>query len=509
MKRLFSTTALNRLYCDRSGNFAILAGVAIFVLMMSGGIAVDFTRAITERSAMSNALDAAVLATARTISDGKIIMDGPNGVKKAEDFLRQMFIANMNVSDEEAVRYRIQNVQFDDATKTLTADATYDFETMFRFFGAANAQTISTNAAATYGSSDAEIAMTFDVTGSMADRNKLADLKVAAIAGIESLMTKNRPGDEKVRISSVPYSVAVNAGDLSRYVWPDDGRSTSGTITLEERENAMESGETGDPGDGGASRPGPPDHAKGGGKGKGKGKDKGKGGKDKSAGGDAVAGAGADNPDDCATERKGDDLIYSSLGPDAGLVNRDGRLPTEMCPSAAIIPLTVDQEELTSSIESFTPIGSTAGHIGIQWAWYMLSPHWAPYLPEGSKPLDPEDPDVDVRKYAIIMTDGEFNTAFAGSSEKEPHKAQRDREVSAAHARALCSGMKAEGIEIFTIGFGLGTNTEGQNAIALLKDCATPDRGTIKYFYDASTSADLEAAYADIASTIQALRLVR
>lgn len=500
MRQLFNTTALTRFHNDRGGNFAILAGVAMLVLMMSGGIAVDFTRAITQKSAMANALDAAVLATARNISEGKFNMDDPKDVEKAKDFLRQMFIGNMNVSGEEAARYYIQNVQFDDATETLAADASYDFETTFRLFGAANAQTISTNAAATYGSSDAEIAMTFDVTGSMADRNKLADLKVAAVKGVETLLSKNRPGYEKVRISSVPYAVAVNAGDLSRYVWADEGKKTQGTITLSTREVAMESLEEQAPGDSNGN------NGKGKSDKKGKGNGRGNNGDQLSAEEKSYA---SENPDDCATERKGDENNYSSAGPDKGLVNRDGRLPTGLCPSAAIIPLTTDEARLISSIESFTPGGSTAGHIGIQWAWYMLSPHWAPYLPEESKPLDPENPDVDVRKYAIIMTDGEFNTAFAGSSEEEPYRAQRDRDVSAKHASKLCSAMKAEGIEIFTIGFGLGTNTAGQNATALLKECATPDRGNVKFFYDASTGADLEAAYAEIARTIQALRLVR
>ena len=42
----------------------------------------------------------------------------------------------------------------------------------------------------------------------------------------------------------------------------------------------------------------------------------------------------------------------------------------------------------------------------------MLSPKWADVLPAASAPLayDPKK----VAKYAILMTDGEFNTAFAG-----------------------------------------------------------------------------------------------
>ena len=40
------------------------------------------------------------------------------------------------------------------------------------------------------------------------------------------------------------------------------------------------------------------------------------------------------------------------------------------------MPLTDDAKALKSRIDTFVASGTTGGHIGTQWAWYMLSPKW-------------------------------------------------------------------------------------------------------------------------------------
>src|SRR5690606_11454063 len=80
------------------------------------------------------------------------------------------------------------------------------------------------------------------------------------------------------------------------------------------------------------------------------------------------------------------------------------------CPRAEMVPLTADADRLLGVIDSFEAEGGTAGHIGIQWAWYMLSEKWKNVLPAASAPArhDPEE----VAKIAILMTDGEFNLSY-------------------------------------------------------------------------------------------------
>ena len=60
-----------------------------------------------------------------------------------------------------------------------------------------------------------------------------------------------------------------------------------------------------------------------------------------------------------------------------------------------------------------------------------------------------------VAKYAILMTDGEFNTAFAGVPERRADDQLRRQCCSRAYAEQLCDEMKKDGIEIFTVGFML------------------------------------------------------
>ena len=46
-------------------------------------------------------------------------------------------------------------------------------------------------------------------------------------------------------------------------------------------------------------------------------------------------------------------------------------------------PLSNDKTELKSRVGKMKLSGSTAGHIGTQWAWYMLSPNWGYLYPIG------------------------------------------------------------------------------------------------------------------------------
>jgi Flp pilus assembly protein TadG len=449
---------LTRLARDRGGNFAMMFGVSSLAILMSAGLAVEYTRSISERSAMANALDAAVLATARGISMGEIAM------KDAEEHLRLMFIGNLNKPDGATADYRIENVVFDPIAETVSASAAYTQQGLFRFFGENNTRNLTTGAAATYGSNEAEVAMTFDVTGSMKG-NKLANLKTAALAGVDQLLEKNRPGSEKIRISAIPYAEAVNVGSMSPYVFPDLGGPFDAPLSLGDFLDALDEGLIS------ALTTVTDDLA------------------------DSIVGTAA--KDTCATERKGEHR-FSPVGPDIAMVNRDARLG--ICPTATLVPLTADGQRLRDTINSFRADGVTAGQIGIQWAWYTLSTQWSEYLPQGSRPSD----DDDVKKYAVIMTDGEFNTAFAEVPENEA-TTMRQGKRSSETAVTLCTRMKEEGIEIFTIGFQLRETA----AIETLRACASPDRPDAQFFYDASTGAELTNAYRDIASTIQALRLVR
>jgi hypothetical protein len=287
--------------------------------------------------------------------------------------------------------------------------------------------------------------MMLDITGSMGGQ-KLVELKNAAKGAIATFLDGQAVGSDRVRVAIVPYADAVNVGALDGDVYYETGYTT---------------GE-------------PPSTT-------------------------GATGVSNYHPDNCATERKGMNQ-FNDVSPKAAMVNRDYRL--SFCPNAVLHPLSADSAALKATVDSFKANGFTAGHIGIQWAWYMLSPKWGKALPSGSAPGKYNDKDV--AKYAILMTDGEFNTAFAGVGKYENTRGSQSWK-SRTYAERLCSQMKKKGIEVFTIGFQL----DSSNAKGVLKNCASSDPGSARHYFETSTGDELDSAFQEIAQNIQRLTLTR
>ena len=207
----------------------------------------------------------------------------------------------------------------------------------------------------------------------------------------------------------------------------------------------------------------------------------------------------SERDDNCATERKGM-YQFSDAGPNAAMVNRDSRLG--FCPKAELRPLTADAEALLDTIYAFEPAGHTAGHIGIQWTRYLLSEKWANYLPEESRPRAHDEKKV--AKIAILMTDGEFNTAFADVAKGATVTNQPAK--SRSKAETLCNAMKKDDkIEIFTIGFMLNQ----ANAKQVMKNCASDDTPAVQHYYEAADGEALDAAFEAIIKNIERLALTK
>jgi len=162
-------------------------------------------------------------------------------------------------------------------------------------------------------------------------------------------------------------------------------------------------------------------------------------------------------------------------------------------PAQAIVPLSSDPAVLKSTIASFTGIGGTAGHLGVAWSYYTLSPEWRGVWPAQSKPANYRS--ANVRKIALLMTDGEFNTIYAPAG---------SRYNSSSFAVELCKSMKRDGIVVYAIAFDAPAA-----ARATLEACATPDTATQQFYYSASSGVELTAAFEEIATDIRKLRITR
>ncbi|MFA7263600.1 MAG: ubiquitin-activating E1 FCCH domain-containing protein [Caulobacter sp.] len=209
----------------------------------------------------------------------------------------------------------------------------------------------------------------------------------------------------------------------------------------------------------------------------------------------------------CATERVGADA-YTDTAPGTSPVGRHYTENADGCPSASIVPLSSDKTALKAVISGLTDGGATAGQIGTAWGWYMVSPNFGSLWPTASRPSAYDAPDV--LKVVIIMTDGEFNTAYCNGVLSRDSMGSDSQQINCnatngdetAQALALCAAMKAKDIVVYTVGFQLGGNRTAENFI---NSCATDS----SHVFLPSSGAALKDAFAAIGRDILKLRLSR
>ncbi|MEM7299619.1 MAG: TadE/TadG family type IV pilus assembly protein [Pseudomonadota bacterium] len=200
----------------------------------------------------------------------------------------------------------------------------------------------------------------------------------------------------------------------------------------------------------------------------------------------------------CVTERGGTHAFtdqsyrYDPVGADARAVKNNN------CPSQIIRPLTSKKKDLIKDIKSFKASGYTAGHLGVAWSYYMLSPKWKQLWPSSGANSYGDKKTI---KIALLMTDGEFNTYYDGTSGTAwgPHSAK-----SSSAANNLCKDMKKKGITVYSVAF-----QAPKSAQKTLKACATPDTANEQFYYNAKNAAQLQAAFQQIAINVRNLRLAR
>lgn len=213
----------------------------------------------------------------------------------------------------------------------------------------------------------------------------------------------------------------------------------------------------------------------------------------------AYAALASDNEslDNCVVERNGSHA-YSDEAPDNGrYFNVEDDPPSNdhyQCPVSEILPLTSDQALLKAEIDALTTDGYTAGHIGLGWGWYTISPSWTPVWPASADPKPYADPNT--IKAIILMTDGEFNTSYHNGPENG---------TSSDQAIDICNSIKDPGVTgghvvVYSVAFQSPPAAE-----ATLQACATSP----SHFFSADNSTELRMAFQDIAKRLQNLRIAK
>ena len=496
-----------RLRREKSGNVAMIFALLVIPLTGAIGLAIDMGRIYHVAMHTQGALDASALAAGRVAQVEKTDMLN-KASKSASAYYDQAkptdvlqtsiaFAANtqqteFTVTATSWVRTPFLSVLDLIATGPPASDAPPGCKSSFsctKVVSTATAQICLNCSDVGGGNADdgtnIEISMMLDLTGSMAG-DKIVDLQVAAKDLIDIVVW----GDQSKytsRVALAPFAPAVNVGD---YFTKITGKS--------DREDN----------DGSSSKninyPASCLNSK----------------------GNVKSSCSSDSKYNdlkyiakyakCVVERNGllnIDLLNLHTFTDAAPTNDATWLPTwnkakegtssEMTtscnPSNAVVPLTSDRTKLKDTIDAFTVSGSTAGHLGTAFAWYLLSPNWSNVWPAESTPTPYGT--AKVQKIAILMTDGEYNTLVG--TQYGDGSAQAT--IALNNAKSLCTNMKRSllpgdpNIEIYTVGFKLTTSASK----AMLKNCATnPD-----HYYETSTGDGLKSAFRDIALKISTLKL--
>ena len=146
-------------------------------------------------------------------------------------------------------------------------------------------------------------------------------------------------------------------------------------------------------------------------------------------------------------------------------------------------PLSSDHAAVKRQIQAMRPYMWTHIALGFEFGWHVLSSN-APFS-EGVPGSD-----KDTMKVLVLLTDGkQTEQAFGAGGSETPEDGNRNLEQ-------LCRNAKAAGIIVATVALDL----DDEPTVARLRECASdPD----KLFFDATTGADLAAAFDAIRSLVQ------
>ncbi len=421
---------LARFRSDRRGVVAIMFAGALLFLIMVVGGAIDYARWSIARSETMNALDAAVLAGGRAM----ILPE-----KSASDV---QGAARSYYDNNKSTWLSVDNTVFTVGLAEVVGKTTSNVKTPFlSFAGIKNLPVNVTAKALAAPASHVEVALMLDLSGTMRRDGKYRDLKAAAKDLID-IVVRDDQSVVTTRVGLVPFAhyVKIEAKYFEKVTGhkaPDVDDPIKRTC-IKERINGNRHSD---------DAPGP--------------------GKYFGYQGDGQRDSGRDN--------------YKPI--------RQCEILTE------VVPLTSNKTDLKNKITNMvTDDGKTAGHLGTQWMWYLLSPNWSSVWPAANQPKayaltreKNKDGNPKLYKIAVLMTDGEFDAEYSNQSSGE-------------QAEILCKAMASANIIVYTVGFDI---TKGSIEDKMLAKCASKPGN----YYYAADGAALKAAFREIALRISKLRL--
>jgi Flp pilus assembly protein TadG len=436
-----------RFAADSRASIGIIFAVAAPLLIAAVGVAVDLSRANSARTDMQTTLDSAAMMLSKTAPSLTATQISTTGAAYFNGMFNRPDVSNVNVSSTYSSASGSQ----------IVMNVTGTIATTFTSIIGYTSLNLNVTSTAKWGTARLRVALALDVTGSMADDDKLPALKTAAknlLTQLKTAATNN--GD--VYVSIIPFAKDVNIG-ASNYTqsyidWTDWNADPVNT------------------------------------------------GCSKSGANNALAcllkgGTWGLYPkstwNGCIMDRGGtaapDPANYDQLVSAPGSSNAS-KYPAEQyayCP-ATMMGLSYDWTALSSLIDSLTAQGGTNQPIGLVWGWQSL-------VGGGPLTVPPKDSNYTYTDVIILMSDG-LNT-----QDRWPTYGNGVNPAPLVDGRmtGTCANVKAANVVLYTI----QVNTGGDPTSTVLKNCAS----SADKFVELKSSSQLITTFAAIGTALTKLRI--
>ncbi|MGQ9364992.1 pilus assembly protein TadG-related protein [Azospirillum sp. ST 5-10] len=483
---------LDRLRRDRRGGTAVLVALLLAPLLGFVGLAVDSARAHLVQSRLSRALDAAGLAGGRHFDEPA----------RRDADIRRYFDANFP-DGYLGARTDGPHWTVDAQARAITLTASAELDTLFmRALGRTDIG-VAARSVIEQARNGMELVLVMDNTGSMYSKPSLSgrddpefrntrkiDAMKAGAAELIGQLYGSRTTIDRVWVGLVPFTATVNIGP-QRTAWLRDYDPQAFAASpqgwkgcIEERVPRVERGE-------------PPLKA-----------------------GETGADVTDEPPRSEALKwrpflfpptRRDNEWPPVDESAATNTTGNGGRGPNVGCPPA-ITPLTADRTTVLNGIAAMDSWhrGGTQNHVGLVWAWRMLSPAWRGLwggeMNAEGLPLPYDEKRHE--KAVILLTDGQnqFNnddyTAYGkpswgrlGVTTAGAGKTALDERLT-----RVCTAMKRQRIRIYTITFDV---PESSGTWQVFRECAS----TADDHFDSRDSSSLRAAFRAIADRLRNLHV--
>ncbi|MEC9368142.1 MAG: TadE/TadG family type IV pilus assembly protein [Pseudomonadota bacterium] len=490
---------LRRFSRDSRGVTAIIFGLSLIPLVMMGGLAIDYGRALAAKERLGRALDAAALAAASSpdLTEAEI-----------EERVQFYFDANFPNGAEG----KPSSITVVKADKLIQLSATGIVPTTLLQMAGISTMPVDAYSEVTYKQKHIELVMVLDNTGSMSWNGKIDALKSASntLTGILFDQVNNSANGE-IKIGLVPFAATVNVGaDKLGSGWIDvnaqsaiaseDFQAGVNVLTLYNQITNRDWN--------GCVRA-------------------------RSSAYDTTDAApdinlpntlwapyfAPDEPDfNAYANRYASDTGYSGsfydynarqryVGKYNNLSVSGGSGPEFNCPTTPVTPLTSVRGTVESGINAMNAAGSTVIPAGLAWGWRVISP--TPPYTQGVAYND-----TNVIKAIVLLTDGTNDVGgglsnhnrsyynaygFAQSGHLGATNGSQATTVLNNKTSTLCTNIKDEGVRLYTITFQLADGPIKD----LMRDCAT----SVAMYFDSPSNEQLTTIFTEIAKDLSNLRI--